>query len=233
MTRVARAPRTDWGLLLLLGLATLLVFVTRAATAEDAAPAASPAEADAIYDFEARRLEGQVESLASYRGQVLLIVNTASRCGNTPQYEALQQLYEERHDRGLTVLGFPSNDFAGQEPGTDRQIGEFCKRNYGVEFPMFSKVHVKGPEAHPVYVYLTSRPAPVGGPVGWNFQKYLVDRSGQVVERFAPSMQPDAPEIVAAVERLLAEPVPAAGPADPPAPRTPAAGPTLLAATSR
>jgi len=202
-------------------LASVLVCVTRAVGADSAAvPASAPAPADSLYAFEARRLGGDVEPLALYRGKVLLIVNTASRCGNTPQYEGLQSLYEARRDQGLVVLGFPSNDFAGQEPGTDRQIGEFCKQNYGVEFPMFSKVHVKGPEAHPVYTFLTSQPAPVGGPVDWNFQKYLVDRSGRVVMRFDPRVQPESKEIVAAIDRLLAEPAPAPAADREPAPST-------------
>jgi glutathione peroxidase len=169
---------------------------------------AAPPGATSLLDLEARRLAGPVESLAVYRGQVLLIVNTASRCGFTPQYEGLQSLHERYRGRGFSVLGFPSNDFREQEPGNDAEIGAFCQANYGVEFPMFSKVKVLGDDAHPVYAHLTSRPAPVGGPVEWNFQKYLVDRSGRVVQRFSPRTAPDAPEVVAAIERALAEPVP-------------------------
>ena len=168
----------------------------------DAEGDASPAS---LLDLEARRLSGPVEPLAGYRGQVLLVVNTASKCGLTPQYEGLQSLYERYQGRGFTVLGFPSNDFREQEPGSDAEIGEFCKANYGVGFPMFSKVRVLGEDAHPVYAYLTSRPAPIGGPVEWNFQKYLVDREGRVVQRFSPRTTPEAPEVVAAIERLLAE----------------------------
>jgi len=136
---------------------------------------------------------------------VLLIVNTASRCGNTPQYDGLQNLYERYRGHGFDVLGFPSNDFGRQEPGTDAQIGAFCRANYGVEFPMFSKVNVKGPDAHPVYAYLTSLPEPIGGPVQWNFQKYLVDRKGVVVARYAPGVQPDDADLVGEIERLLTE----------------------------
>ncbi len=164
------------------------------------------AAGETLYDFEARRLGGDVESLAAYRGQVVLVVNTASRCGYTPQYEELQALYLEQHERGLTVLGFPSNDFGQQEPGSDAQIGAFCKKNYGVEFPMFSKVKVNGPEAHPLYAWLTSQPEPVGGPVQWNFQKYLVDRDGRVVQRYASSVKPSSRELRAEIDRLLAQP---------------------------
>ena len=159
-----------------------------------------------LLDLSARRLGGSEEPLSHYRGEVLLIVNTASECGYTPQYAGLQTLYERYREKKFNVLGFPSNDFGEQEPGDDRQIGAFCKSNYGVEFPMFSKVRVRGADAHPVYAYLTSLPEPIGGPVEWNFQKYLVDRNGIVVARFAAETEPDDPALVAAVERLLSEP---------------------------
>ncbi len=165
-----------------------------------------------LLDLSARRLGGSEEPLSNYRGEVLLIVNTASECGYTPQYAGLQTLYERYREKKFNVLGFPSNDFGKQEPGDDRQIGAFCKSNYGVEFPMFSKVRVLGADAHPVYTYLTSLPKPIGGPVEWNFQKYLVDRNGIVVARFASDTEPDDPALVAAVERLLSEPARAAKP---------------------
>jgi len=163
---------------------------------------------DSLLRLEARRLRGGTESLERYRGQVLLVVNTASRCGYTPQYEGLQALYDRYRSQGFSVLGFPSNDFGGQEPGSDPEIGAFCRSNYGVEFPMFSKVRVKGPDVHPVYAYLTSLPEPVGGAVQWNFQKYLVDRNGKVVARYASRVTPQDPALVGEVERLLAEPRP-------------------------
>ncbi len=159
-----------------------------------------------LLDLSARRLGGSEEPLSRYRGEVLLIVNTASECGYTPQYAGLQTLYERFREKKFNVLGFPSNDFGEQEPGDDRQIGAFCKSNYGVEFPMFSKVRVLGADAHPVYAYLTSLPKPIGGPVEWNFQKYLVDRNGNVVARFGSETEPDDPALVAALERLLSEP---------------------------
>jgi glutathione peroxidase len=165
-------------------------------------------EPQSFLDFEAKRLTGPVEPLENYRGQVILVVNTASRCGNTPQYEGMQALFEKYADQGFSVLGFPSNDFGRQEPGSDREIGAFCRSNYGVEFPMFSKVKVRGPEAHPLYRYLTDLPEPIGGPVRWNFQKYLVDRSGAVVARRAPGVNPESSDLTIEIERLLAEPMP-------------------------
>jgi glutathione peroxidase len=163
-------------------------------------------EPSSLFRLEARRLTGGTESLDRYRNQVLLIVNTASRCGYTPQYEGLQALYDRYRSQGFSVLGFPSDDFGGQEPGSDAEIGAFCRSNYGVEFPMFSKVRVKGPGLHAVYAYLTSLPQPIGGAVQWNFQKYLIDRKGKVVARYAPSVTPQDPALVGEVERLLAEP---------------------------
>ncbi len=175
-----------------------------------ALPPVSKAEPASFLDLEAKRLTGPVEPLSTYRGQVLLVVNTASQCGLTPQYEGLQAMYESYREQGFSVLGFPSNDFGRQEPGDAKQIGAFCRSNYGVEFPMFSKVRTSGKDAHPVYAYLTSRPAPVGGPVQWNFQKYLVDRNGEVVARFAPATKPSDPQMVQEIERLLAQPAPTA-----------------------
>lgn len=165
-------------------------------------PAASE-DAASLLDLEARRLGGDVESLNQYRGQVLLVVNTASRCGYTPQYAGLEALYERYREKGFSVLGFPSNDFGNQEPGSDSEIGAFCKKNYGVSFPMFSKVKVNGKDAHPVYALLTSQPAPVGGPVKWNFEKYLVDRQGNVVARFPSSVSPEDAKLAQEIERLL------------------------------
>jgi glutathione peroxidase len=165
-------------------------------------------ETNSLLRLEARRLRGGTESLERYRGQVLLVVNTASRCGYTPQYEGLQALYDRYRSQGFSVLGFPSNDFGGQEPGSDPEIGAFCRSNYGVEFPMFSKVRVTGPDVHPVYAYLTSLPEPIGGEVQWNFQKYLVDRNGKVVARYASRVTPQDPALVGEVKRLLAEPRP-------------------------
>ena len=181
-----------------------LAFVLQGAATREVA-AEEHGERAPFLEFEAQRLNGDTESLDRYRGQVLLVVNTASRCGYTPQYEGLQALYDQYKSRGFSVLGFPSNDFARQEPGSDSEIREFCRLNYGVEFPMFSKVHVKGADAHPVYVYLTSLPEPIGGPVQWNFQKYLVDRNGKVAARYASRVRPRDPSLTSEIERLLAE----------------------------
>jgi glutathione peroxidase len=156
-----------------------------------------------VYDFSAKTLEGKDVSLADYRGQVLLIVNTASKCGLTPQYEGLEALYKSAKDRGLTILGFPCNQFGAQEPGTAEEIGSFCSLTYDVTFPMMAKIDVNGPSAHPLYVYLKKQQKGVLGTEGvkWNFTKFLVDRDGNVVERFAPTTKPE--ELQAAVEALL------------------------------
>jgi glutathione peroxidase len=158
-----------------------------------------------LLGFTMTRIDGAKQPLSDYEGQVLLVVNVASKCGLTRQYAGLESLYEEYHARGFEVLGFPANDFRAQEPGTDPEIADFCRATYGVEFPMFSKIHVTGPDQHPLYGYLTGLPAPIGGPVEWNFQKYLVDRRGRVVERFTPKREPRDPAIVEAIEALLAE----------------------------
>jgi len=156
-----------------------------------------------VLEHSMKRLDGRDETLDTYRGNVLLFVNVASKCGLTPQYTGLQQLYDRYHEKGFSVLGFPANNFMGQEPGTDAEIAEFCEVNYNVTFPLFSKISVKGDDIHPLYRELTSQPEPVGGDVTWNFQKYLVDREGNVVARFDPRVTPDDPQVVAAIEALL------------------------------
>jgi glutathione peroxidase len=166
-------------------------------------PAVAEPPTAQVLDFRMRRLAGPEQDLAEYRGDVVLIVNVASRCGLTPQYEGLQKLYETHRERGFVILGFPSNDFRGQEPGTDAEIRAFCEKNYGVSFPMFSKIRVRGEDKHPLYARLTAQPEPVGGEVAWNFQKYLVDRSGRVVARFEPRTDPQDPDLLAHLESLL------------------------------
>ena len=158
-----------------------------------------------MLDYTMRRLDGQEQDLNDYRGKVLLLVNVASECGLTPQYSGLQALYSKYRDQGFEILGFPANNFGAQEPGTDAQIAQFCEKNYGVSFPMFSKISVKGADKHPLYAELTSMPAPIGGEVEWNFQKYLVNRKGEVVERFAPPTTPSDPALVSKIEQVLAE----------------------------
>lgn len=156
-----------------------------------------------IYAFSAPLLDGRLVPLAEFRGRVLLIVNTASRCGFTPQYEGLEQLHRAYAARGLAVLAFPCNQFGRQEPGTAADIGAFCQQNYGVTFPVFSRIEVNGPGAHPLYQFLKkSRPGFLGlGRIGWNFTKFLVDRQGRVVARFAPAKKPQS--LAPAIERLL------------------------------
>ncbi len=160
-----------------------------------------------IYGFSAPLLDGRVVPLADYRGRVLLIVNTASRCGFTPQYEGLERLHRAYAERGLAVLAFPCNQFGRQEPGSAAEIGAFCQRNYGVSFPVFARIDVNGPGAHPLYRFLKkSRGGFLGlGRIGWNFTKFLVDRRGRVAARYAPTKKPQA--LVPFIERLLAETV--------------------------
>ncbi|MGM7669819.1 glutathione peroxidase [Microbacterium sp. A93] len=158
-----------------------------------------------LYDFTAPTVAGQDQPLADYAGQVAVVVNTASKCGLTPQYEGLQELYAEYKDQGLVVLGFPCNQFANQEPGTDAQASEFCQLNYGVEFPMFAKVDVNGSGSHPLFAWLKKETSGLlGGAIKWNFTKFLVDRDGKVLERFAPATGPE--KMRSAIEAALEVP---------------------------
>ncbi len=147
-----------------------------------------------LYDFAVRRLDGSETLLGDWRGKVLLIVNTASQCGFTPQYAGLEALYKKYKDRGFAVLGFPCNQFGAQEPGTADEIGAFCEKNYGVSFPMFDKIDVNGPNAHPLFTHLKEEAPGLLGTDGikWNFTKFLVDRHGKVVTRYAPTTSPNA-----------------------------------------
>jgi glutathione peroxidase len=161
---------------------------------------------ETVYGFSAPLLDGRTVSLAEFKDRVLLIVNTASKCGYTPQLAGLEQLYRSFKDRGFTVLGFPSNQFGAQEPGTEAEIGEFCEKNYGVSFPLFAKIDVNGSHAHPLYGFLKrSQPGALsflfGGGIQWNFTKFLVDRKGKVVGRYASSTKPKA--LAGRIEQLL------------------------------
>jgi glutathione peroxidase len=158
-----------------------------------------------IHEVELPLLSGRPESLSAYAGKVVLAVNVASRCGFTPQYAGLQALHERYGDRGFAVLGFPCNQFFRQEPGTAEQIQEFCSLNYGVTFPMFGKLDVKGPNQHPLYAILTQLPDDAGkaGNVAWNFEKFLVDREGHAVRRFRSKVTPEDTRLVEAIESLL------------------------------
>jgi glutathione peroxidase len=180
----------------------------------------------AIYDIPVQKITGDDASLAEFRGKVLLVVNVASKCGLTPQYEGLENLYEQYRGQGLVVVGFPANNFKSQEPGTDEEIQAFCTTNYGVKFPMFSKISVAGSDKHPLYKLLTSaQPEAISvaevpfrdklngygietnddPEILWNFEKFVVGRNGEVVKRFSPDTLPDAPELVAAIKEELAK----------------------------
>ncbi len=156
-----------------------------------------------IYDFTAKSLQGKDVPLAAYRGRPMLIVNTASKCGFTPQYEGLEKLYQAHQAQGLVVLGFPCNQFGAQEPGSAEEIGAFCQANYGVSFPMFAKIDVNGAKAHPLYEFLKHEKAGILGTkaIKWNFTKFLVDRDGKVIGRFAPSTKPA--DLEQAIARVL------------------------------
>lgn len=154
-----------------------------------------------FYDISAKTIDGSQESMSAYKGKVLLIVNTASQCGFTPQYAGLEKLYEQYKDRGFVVLGFPSNDFGSQEPGADAEIKHFCTSKFGVSFPLYSKVQVVGAGRAPIYQFLTSSTG--GAEVGWNFEKFLVDKSGHVVGRFSSNVKPSDPELTTSIEKAL------------------------------
>jgi glutathione peroxidase len=159
-----------------------------------------------IHDFDAKTIDGTDKSLRDYAGQVALIVNVASRCGLTPQYRGLEELYETYRAKGFSVLAFPANEFGAQEPGTDEQIQEFCSTTYGVKFDLFSKVKVKGAGIDPLFAFLTgadTNPA-YSGDIKWNFNKFLVGKKGEVLARFEPTVEPTSPEVKQAVEKALA-----------------------------
>lgn len=162
--------------------------------------------ASSVHGFTLTDITGKPHPLAQYQGKVLLIVNVASKCGYTGQYAALQALYEKYRERGLVIIGVPANDFLWQESGSNEQIAQFCSTTYGVTFPMMAKVAVTGDERDPLYWYLT-RDSARPGKIGWNFTKFLIGRDGTVVERFGPSTEPDAPEVVVALEQVLSGPV--------------------------
>ena len=165
----------------------------------------SQTQARSIHDISLPLLNGQPASLSAYAGKVVLAVNVASRCGMTPQYEGLQALHDKYSPVGFTVLGFPCNQFFGQEPGSAEQIQEFCSVNYGVTFPLFAKLDVKGARQHPLYAILSDVPDDAGkaGNVSWNFEKFLVDKEGRAVRRFRPKVVPEDPAVIKAIESLL------------------------------
>ena len=161
--------------------------------------------AKGVYSFTLKSIDGQPVSLRGYRGKVLLLVNVASKCGYTPQYAGLESLYEKYKDRGLVIVGIPANNFASQEPGTNKEIKTFCHNRYNVSFPMMAKVSVVGADKTPLYVFLTDKTVnpQIGGEIKWNFTKFLFDRNGKPVERFEPAVTPDSPQVTAAIEAAL------------------------------
>src|SRR4026208_501528 len=158
-----------------------------------------------LQEIPLKDINGKSTSLKDYDGKVLLVVNVASKCGLTPQYKALEAVHQKYKDKGFSVLGFPCNDFGSQEPGTNEEIKEFCSTKYNVTFPMFDKLHVKGPEQHPLYAALSGKDSPFPGDVKWNFGKFLIGRDGRIIKRFEPKATPDSPEVTQAVEAALAE----------------------------
>jgi len=158
----------------------------------------------ALFDIPLKDIDGKASSLTAYQGKVILIVNVASQCGLTPQYEGIEALYRKYKDKGLVVLGFPCNDFAGQEPGTNAEIKTFCSNKFDVTFPLFDKLHVKGPEQHPLYAALTGKDSPFPGEIQWNFGKFLVGKDGKILKRFEPKTKPDDKAVVEAIDAALA-----------------------------
>ena len=156
-----------------------------------------------LLDIPLKDIDGKDTSLKAYQGKVMLVVNVASQCGLTPQYKGLEELHRKFKDKGFTVLGFPCNDFAGQEPANNDQFKKFCTSKYDVTFPLFDKLHVKGAEQHPLYAKLTGKSSPFPGEVAWNFGKFLVGADGKVLARFEPKVTPDSPEVLKAVEAAL------------------------------
>ena len=161
-------------------------------------------KAHSVLEFTMQTVDGESRPLAQYKGDVLMIVNTASKCGYTPQYETLEQLYRTYRDKGFRILAFPANNFLWQEPGTNEEIKKFCTEKYNVTFDIFGKISVKGRDKHPLYKYITED-SPLPGEIKWNFQKYLVDRGGKIASRFAPATDPMSNEVREKVEQLLAE----------------------------
>ncbi|HEV3120928.1 MAG TPA: glutathione peroxidase [Isosphaeraceae bacterium] len=187
----------------LLGAISLAAFVLAAplGKADDNGKPAS------VLDFKMKDIDGKDVNLADYKGDVLLLVNTASKCGYTPQYEGLETIFEKYKDKGFKVLAFPANEFGAQEPGTDPEIKTFCKTNFHVAFPVFSKIVVKGQGIHPLYQYLTGKDTnpKYAGTIPWNFTKFLVNRKGEVIGRYPPKVEPESAEVTKAIESALAE----------------------------
>ena len=167
-------------------------------------PILSLQAADSLYDIPLKDIDGNATSLKPYKGQVVLIVNVASHCGFTPQYAALEALYQKYKNQGLVICGFPCNQFGGQEPGTDTEIKQFCTAKYDVTFPMFDKLEVNGDNRHPLYVLLAGKDSPFPGDIRWNFTKFVIGRDGKILNRFDSKVKPDSDEVTTAIETALA-----------------------------
>ena len=165
---------------------------------------AATLQAQPLYEIAVKDIDGKSITLAPYRGRVLLVVNVASECGYTPQYQGLQAVFEKYEKRGLTMLGFPCNQFGGQEPGSNKEIKEFCTVNFHVTFPLFDKTVVNGAQRHPLYAVLAGKGSPFSGDIAWNFTKFLIGRDGSILQRFGSGVAPDSPEVVKAIEAALA-----------------------------
>ena len=167
---------------------------------------ADPPKEKSVYEFTMKDIDGKDIKLNQYKGDVVMIVNTASKCGYTPQYEGLEKIYEKYKDKGFVILGFPANNFGGQEPGAEKEIKEFCTLKYHVSFPMFSKISVKGEDQHPLYSFLTNKESDpeFAGDITWNFNKFLVDKTGNIVARFSSKDTPESDTVTAAIEKYLA-----------------------------
>jgi len=189
------------------GFGGLAVVLTCAALMAQDGTASEENKPLSVLSFTVQSIDGAAVNLSRYRGKVLLIVNTASRCGYTPQYAALEKIYQRYKDRGLAILAFPSNDFGGQEPGSNEQIREFCESKYNVTFDLFAKIAVRGQDQAPLYRFLTSRQTnpQFGGDIGWNFTKFLVGRDGRIVARYESKITPDSEAIIQAIEAELAK----------------------------
>jgi glutathione peroxidase len=194
----------SFGKILLVGAFTAALAVSATMTPREGTKMSAPA-AKSVYEFTLKDINGKDVKIADYKGKVLLLVNTASQCGYTPQYKGLQMIYQKYQEQGFTVLGFPANNYGGQEPGSNDEIKEFCTMRYKVTFPMFAKISVKGDDQHPLYQYLTSKESnpQYGGDVTWNFNKFLVSKSGQIIGRFGSKVEPESPELTGAIEQAL------------------------------
>ncbi|MDQ1558041.1 MAG: glutathione peroxidase [Pyrinomonadaceae bacterium] len=197
------------GVAIVIAASTMALLFVKAKSADAGASGSSGSAgkvtAKSVYDFTLKNSKGKDVKLEEFRGQVVMLVNVASKCGYTPQYEGLEKIYKQYKDRGFTILGLPANNFGAQEPGTDEEIQEFCRLNYGVTFPVFSKISVKGDDKHPLYKYLTEKESNLdfAGEIKWNFNKFLVGRDGRILARFDSGDKPEDAKVTQAIEQAL------------------------------